>query len=245
MRKFWFILVVGGAACSPREEPPDPLKYFNLAEGNWWEYETVKGFDLDTSTWTLDSVTGTYHETLTITHETGGVYTWVITYEQDTFADTMQALIIGDTLMLSVIKTFTNPMNPADTITVSDTVPYAPCPLVVGAAWNSPEKFVMATDLDGDLQDDSVFYHLEAQVETKQDIITPKGPFNAFRVFYKNRFRIKFTSQPVMIVDLIQRIWWAENTGPVRWIDKDYRDETNPLFAPWLVKNLYDMGGAQ
>lgn len=245
MRKFWFILVLAGAACSPKDEPPDPLEYFNLTQGNWWEYETRKGFGLDTADWTLDSVTETYHETLTITDETDGLYTWVITYEADTFADTMQALIIGDTLMLSVIKTFTNPMDSTDTITVSDTVPYAPCPLVVGMSWGSPEKFVMATDLDGDSLEDSVYYHIEATVEAQEDIVTPYGKFNAFRVFYKHKFRIDFTASPPLNVELPQRIWWAPETGPVRWIDKDYRDETNPLFAPWLVKNLFDMGSGQ
>ncbi|MGC8894477.1 MAG: hypothetical protein ACP5QG_06480 [candidate division WOR-3 bacterium] len=245
MRRFWFLLAVAGAACSPKDEPTDPIQYFNLAEGNWWKYETVKGFGLDDSTWTLDSVTETYHETLTITNETDGVYTWVITYESDTFADTMQALIIGDTLMLSVIKTFTNPMDSTDTITVSDTVPYALCPLVVGMVWGSPEKFVMAVDLDGDFLEDSVYYRLEATVEAQEDIVTPYGNFNAFRVSYKHKFRIDFTASPPMTVELPQRIWWAPEAGPVRWIDKDYRDEANPLFAPWLVKNLSDMGGTQ
>ncbi len=245
MKKFWFLLALVGAACSPKDEPPVPSEYFNLAEGNWWEYETRKGFGLDTATWTLDSVIESYHETLSITDETDGVYTWVITYEADTFADTMQALIIGDTLMLSVIKTFTNPMDETDTITVSDTIPYALCPLVVGMSWSSQEKFVMAALLDTDLLEDSVFYHIEALVEAQEDIVTPYGNFNAFRVYYRNKFRIKFTAQPVMNVELPQRIWWAPETGPVRWVDKDYRDETNPLFAPWLVKNLFDMGGGE
>jgi len=245
MKRFWFLLVAAGAACSPKEEPPDPTEYFNLGVGKWWEYETKKGFGLDTSTWTLDSVTETYHETLTITEENGGVYTWVITYEADTFADTMQALVTGDTLMLSLTKSFTNPMDSTDTITVSDTVPYAPCPLAVGMSWGSPEKFVLATDLDGDSLEDSVYYHLEASVEAQEDISTPYGIFNAFRVYYRHRFRIEFTASPPFNVELLQRIWWAEKTGPVRWIDKDYRDEPNPLFAPWLVKNLSGMGGAR
>ena len=239
------MLAAAGAACSPKDEPPDPVEYFNLAEGNWWEYETKKGFGLNTSTWTLDSVTETYRETLTITDETGGVYTWVITYENDTFADTVQALIIGDTLMLSAMKTFTNPLDSTDTITVSDTVPYAPCPLAVGMSWGSPEKFVLGIDLDGDLLDDSVYYRLEATVEAQEDITTPCGNFNTFRVYYRNRFRIDFTASPPLNVELPQRIWWAEKAGPVRWIDKDYREETNPMFAPWLVKNLSDMGGGR
>lgn len=245
MRRFLFALSTFLLSCSPKEEPPDPQRYFNLTKGNWWEYETAKGFKLDTSSWTLDSVTETYHETLTITDEADGVYTWVITYSSDTFADTMQAFISGDTLMLSVVKTFANPLDPTDTITVSDTVPYAPCPLVVGMAWGSEEKFVLAMDLDGDLLEDSVFYHLEARVETQADVSVPKGTFNAFRTLYTHKFRIKSTSMGPLTIDLIQRIWWVESVGPVRWIDRDYRENPSPLDAPWLVKNLYDMGGGQ
>ena len=238
MKRF-FLLPVFLLACAGQEPKPDPTEYFRLRAGAWWTYTVDRGSDLDTSDWTLDSVMETYHETLTITEENAGLYTWVITYDNDTIEDTMQAFVKADTLMLAFTKTF---ILLVDTVTVSDTVPYAPCPLEEGLTWTSPEKIVAIADLNGDTFDDTVYYSLNGTVEKTENLVLPAGQFPALRVFYKHTLRLILGNDGTFLFPLEQRIWWSPNNGPVRWVDRDYRNAPDPLAPPYLVKNLSDMG---
>ncbi len=225
--------------CSGQEPKSDPAEYFHIRVGAWWTYDVDRGSDLDTSDWTLDSVTDTYHETLTITEENAGFYTWIITYDNDTIEDTMQAFIRTDTLMLAFTKIF---ILLTDTVVISDTVPYAPCPLEVGLSWISREKLVLVADLDTDMLDDSVYYLLNGTVEKAEDLVLTAGQFSTRRVLYKHTFRVISSRYGNLKFLLEQRIWWSPNNGPVRWVDRDYRNAPDPLAPPYLVKNLSDMG---
>jgi len=247
MRKGLPLLSLWLFACSGGDDngvtPPDPLEYFHMAVGNWWTYEVDKGKGLDTASWSVDSLIETYHETLTITAENAGVYTWVITYDNSSVEDTMGAFVKSDTLMLAFTKTFSLI---TDTFTISDTVPYAPCPLSLGITWSSTEKLALIADIDGDMIDDTVYYHIYGKVEKIESLSLPPWQFDdCSRTLYEHHFRIISSAYGPVNTHLDQRIWWAPNQGPVRWIDRDYRDTVDIYNPPFLVKNLSDMGGAK
>ncbi len=226
------------------EEPPDPVEYFNLHTGNWWTYDVQEGFSLDTATWKIDSITETYSETLRITEFDGNMYTWVRTPDNGDPPDTMKAFIQADSLMLAVVDTFTLPGSDTP-VAVADTVAYAPCPLIVGQEWDNPEKLVLVADVDSDAVDDTVFYSMHGKTQLQETLSLPAGDFDSYRVLYEHRFRVISSAYGPMNITLFQRIWWSPNTGPVRWVDKDYSEAPEPWSAPDVVKNLKDYGGEQ
>ncbi len=225
-----------GLACHQEPETPEPTEYFHLGVGHWWAYQTQRGSNLDTASWTLGEPETTFVETSKIVAEEGGVYTWVL--RRDTVEDTSYLFLRGDTLMLAMVKRVVMPTDTTDTITVSDTVPFAPCPLVPGSRWASEPKLVLTGDIDGDSVEDTVYYHLEAEVAREEEVQTPAGNFTALYVRYSHTFDIHSSQLGYMNVPLPQRLWWAPNVGVVRWVDKDYRESQNPWEAPDLIRLL-------
>ncbi len=230
-----------GLACGGGEEAetPEPTQYFHLAQGNWWAYQTQRGTQLDTVNWTLGQPETTFVETSKITAESNGVYTWVL--KRDTLEDTSYLFIKGDTLMLAMVKRVVPPTDTSDTLTVSDTVPFAPCPLVPGSRWASRPKLVLVGDVDGDSIDDTVHYHLEAEVVREESFSTPAGDFTGFYTVYQHKFDVasSYYGQTITVI-LPQRLWWVPEVGVARWVDKDYRETPDPLEAPDIIRELED-----
>lgn len=221
------------------EEAPEPGEYFNLKVGSWWAYSTTRGSGLDTSSWTITQPETTFAETSRITAENNGVYTWVM--RRDTTEDTSYLFVKADTLMLAMVKRVVLPTDTTDTLVVSDTVPFATCPLVAGSRWSSPRKLVLVGDVDGDSLDDTVHYHLEAEVVRAEALSVPAGDFTSYYTVYSHKFDVASSSYGQTItVTLIQRLWWVPNVGVARWVDKDYRETPDPIEAPDMVRVLED-----